>query len=318
MAKFSVREGTFSCCQILISSLLLTLTTFGSIPEQCARFTFPDNSPGTRVTIVEGSQINFPFKLDTSQCSDYSNKTIYVFVEQPDGTDFCAVRLKPEGCASTSKKNCACVDGNSADKGAMLTKIVTRDDKGAWVWRTGDGAARTTLMFAVQAAIAVPSTVKYAGTDHGPNIETTNNDVIFTSTFQAKLDDGKSRSSTHIPGDSIDGNDGIKSVKDGSTKDSNWMKVVTVVNFIVIVIVVVVVFLLCRIRRARKAHNGTCVNTPQPPGECGGHVVMFRKHHEANESGSNSYVSLCPIRHSDEELPAAFINDAYNVTFPRK
>ncbi|XP_070203336.1 uncharacterized protein [Littorina saxatilis] len=317
MAKFCVREGTFSCCQILISSLLLTLTTFGSIPEQCARFTFPDNSPGTRVTIVEGSQINFPFKLDTSLCSDYSNKTIYVSVEQPDGTDFCAVRLKPEGCGSYNKKNCACVDEKSADKGAVLTKIVTKEDKGAWVWRTGDGAVRTTLMFAVQAAIAVPSTVKYAGTDHGPNIETTNNDVIFTSTFQVE--------STFNPGIDLKSQGGNVETKEDDDDEDGFvdssMKTGMFVSGAHIIAFVFIAFVgfICRRKRKRRGRRrpnrklpplpidliGDEVTPMQGPGNDAGSNTTSGHYEDIPDTYENDRVaSECPVEEENDVLPA--------------
>ncbi|KAK7105488.1 uncharacterized protein [Littorina saxatilis] len=340
MAKHFAGERAVSCRVTLFLCVLLALTACARPAEQCAHLNFPTSSSNKIIRAAEGSTLTLPFNLDISNCPRSSNQSVYVYVSTPRRQDFCAVRLTPEGCKSTSNNKCLCVDNTSAEKGAVLTKTVTKADGGPWVWRTGDGSVTTEIRLDVQEPVSTVawSSEKDSRREDGVTTAVANNDLIHQPAIQetpsttpvATRETDDTTEDIQLSHERSDGEDGVqdhnilisgKSIGKGDNHAGgladNLGGVISIVIVVAIVDVGVIIVVMFRKRRAQK-EGKYVLNVPPMHADVTGDDIMLRQRQEPQNDAVNSYVPLCPIRHSGEETPEAFVNDAYLATLPRQ
>ncbi|XP_070201042.1 uncharacterized protein [Littorina saxatilis] len=345
MAKHFAGERAVSCRVTLFLCVLLALTACARPAEQCAHLNFPTSSSNKIIRAAEGSTLTLPFNLDISNCPRSSNQSVYVYVSTPRRQDFCAVRLTPEGCKSTSNNKCLCVDDTSAEKGAVLTKTVTKADGGPWVWRTGDGSVATEIRLKVQKPSDLPvatvarSSEKDSRKEDGLTTAVATDGLVHQPVIQEtpsatpvapREPDATTEEDIRLSQDRNDGAEEVqhhnilisgKSIGKGDNHAGgladNLGGVISIVIVVAIVIVGVIIVVVFRKRRAQK-EGKYVLNVPPMHVDVSGDDIMLRQRQEPQNDAVNSYVPLCPIRHSGEETPEAFINDAYLATLPRQ
>ncbi|XP_070183843.1 uncharacterized protein [Littorina saxatilis] len=276
---------------------ILIVATCSCASKQCARFSFQNMSSSMTIRARVGSTLTLPFKLDTSQCPNGLDKPVYIYPGTPHGNDFCAVRLKPDGCKSTGSEKCTCVDETSAEKGALLTKTLTTEDGGIWIWRTGDGNLKTEIVINVQAqAKTTPKEGKEVTTEED------NNDADLNPSLQ----DTTSNTWINRKGGGEDAQMDDEEDDDETGPVDSSMKTGLVVggaNIVTFVCIAFVIF-MCRRKRERRSRRRPNERLPPLPTDARGDVVIPLQGQSSNGGGnvtSDHY----------EEIPGAYENDTY-------
>ncbi|XP_070202523.1 uncharacterized protein [Littorina saxatilis] len=264
---------------------LLWLTVVGALQcstatNNCPQIIFPTMSSSLNVTVAENTEVSLPFSLDTSKCKvSGDHYTIYVS-SRPRDEDDCIIKFVNGKCTSILQDVCRCRDDNEGG-GVLFTKIMTRKDSGAWMWKTSDHSSEKEIYFHInsqspgksQTTSPSSTTLKFKERSptemRTPNVNdrkgvTAKHDVTKTNAVQKEIQDSGSKT-----------NDGVVDKDDGdeAQSDSNMGPVFVGVNVGAFILVAIIVFVVLR-RRQKNKRNQPVSQPPKVPCD-GEYDVMF-------------------------------------------
>ncbi|KAK7105482.1 uncharacterized protein [Littorina saxatilis] len=309
--------------------MVLLLTTFATSSKPCAQFRFPTLNRQLSISIQEHSTFTLPFQLDTRDCPKTANKSFYIYVSPADKReegDFCIVRMMDGKCRAYNTEKCQCTKENG-DVGVDFIKNVSQEDKGTWVWRTGNGNVRAEVLFNIRglphatndnngdesktptpAPAGKQSTTKHVHpkTNQGPPAAGDSDD----QTDGAKVSNSNKNTGhkSKIQGDKTKRvEDDDKSFEEKINDDTDEKSVdgsvttgviVGMVNVVTIIIVVVIVFVLVR-RHSRKTRRHPRDSMPPVPNN----VMLPGQRQTLPGDVTNKYNTIASTSSHYEVLP---------------